>query len=174
MPQKPAGMRIDPPPSLPSARQPMPVAAAVAAPELLPPGLRSRFQGLRVMPVRGLSPQPFQPNSGVVVRPRKTALAARRRAIDGASSAAMSLSDEVREPRPVGLPFTIIRSFSETGTPSSRPSGAPRIQRASDAFAWASASSAQTPQKPLMAGSRRSIWARTAFVTSTGDRRRAR
>ena len=79
-------MRIEPPPSLPRCSGPMPVAAATAAPALLPPGVRSRFQGLRVMPVSGLSPIAFQPNSGVVVLPSSTAPCSRRRATIGASS----------------------------------------------------------------------------------------
>jgi hypothetical protein len=64
----------------------MPNAAATAAPPLLPPGVSAGFHGLRVMPVSGLSVTPFQPNSGVVVLPRKTAPCSRRRATDALSS----------------------------------------------------------------------------------------
>ena len=64
----------------------MPVAAATAAPPLVPPGVISGFQGLRVMPVSGVSVTPFQPNSGVVVLPSSTAPCSRRRATAGASS----------------------------------------------------------------------------------------
>src|SRR5215510_16229575 len=85
-PVKELGMRMEPPPSLPRCSGPMPVAAATAAPALLPPGVRCRFQGLRVIPVRGLSPIAFQPNSGVVVLPRMTAPASRNRATAGLSS----------------------------------------------------------------------------------------
>ena len=49
-------------------------------------GVRARFHGLRVIPVSGLSPIAFQPNSGVVVLPSITAPASRNRAIAGASS----------------------------------------------------------------------------------------
>jgi hypothetical protein len=86
MPVKPAGMRIEPPPSVPIWSAPMPVAAATAAPPLEPPGVIWSFQGLRVMPVSGLSVTPFQPNSGVVVRPSSTAPCSRSRATAGASS----------------------------------------------------------------------------------------
>jgi hypothetical protein len=79
-------MRIEPPPSVPIWSAPMPVAAATAAPPLEPPGVVCSFQGLRVMPVRGLSVTPFQPNSGVVVRPSSTAPCSRSRATAGASS----------------------------------------------------------------------------------------
>src|SRR5438445_9016498 len=71
-PQNEQGMRIDPPPSLPRCSAPMPAAAATAAPALLPPGVWPGLHGLRVMPVSGLSPIGFQPNSGVVVLPSST------------------------------------------------------------------------------------------------------
>jgi hypothetical protein len=79
-------MRIEPAPSVPRFNGAMPAAHAAAAPALLPPEVRSRSQGLRVMPVSGLSPIAFQPNSGVVVLPRMTAPASRSRATAGLSS----------------------------------------------------------------------------------------
>src|SRR5690242_10075763 len=48
-PQKLAGSRIEPPPSLPTASGPMPDATAAAEPALDPPGVRSGFHGLRVV-----------------------------------------------------------------------------------------------------------------------------
>ena len=45
MPVKPAGMRIEPPPSVPTWNAPMPVAAATAAPPDEPPGVVAGFQG---------------------------------------------------------------------------------------------------------------------------------
>src|SRR6516162_2903036 len=71
-------MRIDPAPSLATCSGPIPAAQAAAAPALLPPGVRARPHGLRVIPVSGLSPSAFQPNSGVVVLPRMTAPASGR------------------------------------------------------------------------------------------------
>ena len=47
----------------------------------------ARFHGLRVAPVSGESLSPFQPNSGVVVLPRKTPPAALSRRTYGASMA---------------------------------------------------------------------------------------
>src|SRR5580700_375701 len=49
-PQHEAGMRIEPPPSVPCAIGSMPAATAAAAPPLEPPALYARFQGLRVGP----------------------------------------------------------------------------------------------------------------------------
>src|SRR5688572_6078952 len=68
-PQQAAGTRIDPARSLPSASGPRPAASAAAAPPLEPPGIRSRFHGLRVTPKTRLSVTPLQPNSGVFVLP---------------------------------------------------------------------------------------------------------
>ncbi len=50
IPQKEAGMRIEPPPSVPSANGTMSAATAAAEPPLEPPGVRSRLRGLRVRP----------------------------------------------------------------------------------------------------------------------------
>src|SRR5260370_9269041 len=76
-------MRIDPPPSPPSATGPIPQATATTAPPLEPPGVFVLSHGLRVIPVSGESVTPFQPNSGVVVLPKKTAPASRSRATGG-------------------------------------------------------------------------------------------
>src|SRR3989475_11730491 len=62
---------------------PSPAAVAAPAPALDPPVVVSLFQGLRVMPVSGLSPSPFQPNSGVVVLPSMTPPARLRRRTTG-------------------------------------------------------------------------------------------
>src|SRR5690242_828997 len=66
-PLKAAGMRIDPPPSVPMWKTPMPSAAAAAAPPLEPPAVRDGAHGLPVAPNNGLSVVPFQPNSGELV-----------------------------------------------------------------------------------------------------------
>ena len=80
-----------------------PEATVAAEPELEPPGFRDASHGLRVMPVSGELPVPFQPNSGMVVLPTITAPAARTRSIIGAFSVA-GASDAVREPRETGCP----------------------------------------------------------------------
>src|SRR6185312_14920109 len=78
-PQKPAGIRIDPPPSPPVARLTSPPATAAAEPAEDPPGLRSVPQGLRVTPLRGVTPMLSPPNSLAVVWPTSTAPAWRTR-----------------------------------------------------------------------------------------------
>ena len=90
-------MRKDPPPSVPTANGVIPAATEAAAPALDPPGVFSRSQGCRVMPVSGESPTGLAPNSLVVVLPMMTAPAARRRSTEGASAAAI-LPAMAREP----------------------------------------------------------------------------
>src|SRR5690242_21245111 len=53
-PQKPAGMRTEPPVSSPSPSGTMRAARAAAVPPLDPPGMRSRSYGLRTNPNVGL------------------------------------------------------------------------------------------------------------------------
>src|SRR5262245_63481369 len=69
------GMRIDPPPSDPVASGTIPEASAAEVPPDDPPGVRSRSQGLRVIPNVGLSVCGFRPNSGVFVLQETTARA---------------------------------------------------------------------------------------------------
>ena len=145
-PAKAHGMRIEPPPSVPTASWPRPAASCADAPPLEPPGVRSRFHGLRVMPVSALSVTPFQPNSGVQVLPRSTAPLSRRRAVAGASSFHGPAGSTVFEPRSVGQPFASTRSLIDAGTPSTGPAGSPFCQRASDARAAASAPASSTRQ----------------------------
>src|SRR5260370_27462883 len=87
IPANDAGMRIEPPPSVPTWSGPRPAAAAAEAPPLEPPGVRSRFHGFRVGPKRRLCVAPIQPNVGVLVLPSMIAPAAFRRWTMGASSA---------------------------------------------------------------------------------------
>src|SRR5438477_12442466 len=138
MPNRPVnaqGMRIEPPPSVPTASGPIPEATAAAAPPEEPPGVFRGFQGLRVIPVSGLSVTPFQPNSGVVVLPSSTAPFSRSRATAGASSFHGPFASTVFEPGSVGQPRVNSRSLVDTGTPSSNPFGSPLSQRASQIFA---------------------------------------
>src|SRR3984893_3691178 len=109
-PEKQAGMRIAPAPSLPRLRTPIPAAQGAAAPALLPPGVRSRFHGLRVIPVSGLSPTALQTNSGVVVLPTLAAPAPFRRATAGEPSVS-GTGSIISEPRRVGCPRLSIRSL---------------------------------------------------------------
>ena len=169
VPVKAAGMRIDPPPSVPVASGPSPAAMAATAPPEDPPGVFDRFQGLRVMPDSGLSVDPRQPNSGVAVLPSNTAPASRSRAVEGASTSQLCSGSTVFEPRSVGQPRVSSRSLIETGTPSSGPTGAPRCQRSSERRASRSADSWSSSTKALRCGLRRSMRSSVARVTSSGD-----
>src|SRR5579871_5529366 len=111
-------MRIEPPPSVPSAIGTRRPAIAADEPPDEPPGVFSVFHGLRVIPVSGLSVTAFQPNSGVVVLPTRTAPASFSRATVGASSSQGPLGSTVREPRSVGQPLVTRMSLIATGTPS--------------------------------------------------------
>ena len=84
--QKLAGLRSDPPRSLPSAIGTIPVARAAAAPPDEPPALRDGSCGLRVGPKTGLNVCEPAPNSGVLVLPTSTVPAARSRATNGSST----------------------------------------------------------------------------------------
>ncbi len=76
-PHKPAGWRIDPPVSVPIDKQAIRAATLAAAPPLDPPGMQSKFHGLRVGKNAEFSFEPPIANSSMLVRPRKTASAAR-------------------------------------------------------------------------------------------------
>ena len=76
-----AGMRIEPPPSLPCASGTMPPATAAAAPPLEPPGVRSVSHGLRVGPNLRGSDTGRIPNSGMFVLPTMTKPASRTRRV---------------------------------------------------------------------------------------------
>src|SRR4029077_15818323 len=109
-------MRIEPPASVPTARGQTPVSKATALPPLLPPGVRCKFHGLRVTPDNGESVNGFQPNSGVVVLPKKVAAAARKRWTEGESSIQDWFGSIVLEPTRRGQPRVDSVSFSATGT----------------------------------------------------------
>ena len=171
-PVKAAGIRTEPAPSEPWCRVPKPQAAATAAPPELPPGVRSVFQGLRVMPVSGESVRPFQPNSGVVVRPMKTAPASRS-ATTGELSSVDGAGSMAREPRWFAQPRTGDRPLIVVGTPSIGESGRPSAWRRSDSRAMASAPSSSTRVKALRRASWRRMRAIAARAASTGESRRA-
>src|SRR6266478_8677785 len=155
-------MRIEPPPSVP-------IASAAVAPPLEPPGVRSRFHGLRVMPKSRLWVAPIQPIIGVLVLPSWIAPAASSRSTIGALSVG-TLSAKSRVPKVVRMPFVVTRSLVENGTPCRGPSRAPFLPTARSAaracfIAW----SAVRVTKALSFGFTRSMRASTAVMTSTGE-----
>ena len=84
--QKLAGLRSEPPRSLPSASGTMPQASATAAPPLDPPHVFVASYGLRVRPNTVLNVCEPAPNSGVLLLPIVMAPAARTRSTSSASS----------------------------------------------------------------------------------------
>src|SRR2546426_298921 len=161
-------MRIEPPPSVPSATGPQPLATATAAPPLEPPGVSAGFHGFFVTPKRGFSVMALWPNSDVLVFPRTSAPAARRRATAIASSSG-TWSAKSREPPVVVSPRVKRTSLIETGTPWSGPSGSPFVTAISASRAAARACSAATTQNAFSTGLIASIRDRTASVTSIGE-----
>src|SRR5579864_9816274 len=118
-PQKEAGRVIEPPVCDAVAPKHMPQAMAAAEPLLLPPGVRSRFQGLRV---GGGSKLAY---AVVTVLPTKTAPACRRRSTTGQSLRAMLLAHNF-DPAAVGQSKTSKMSLTPIGMPCSGPRYRPR------------------------------------------------
>jgi hypothetical protein len=123
-PQNDDGMRIDPPPSVPSANGVSPAATLAPAPAEEPPVVLPRFHGLRVSPVSGLLLESLQPNSVVVVLPMIAAPCAFTRSEAGESSGATK-SASVREPDVKRTPLTAVRSLIESGRPVNSPWSSP-------------------------------------------------
>src|SRR5882672_7455910 len=124
-PQKPAGVRVEPPPSLAVANGTMPDATAAAEPPLEPPGVRSGFHGLRVTPSAGLAVYANVPNSGAAVLPIGIAPAARTRATWSESCSTGGRPRYQRDPWVVGIPAQSSRSFTPNGTPANGPGSSP-------------------------------------------------
>ncbi len=155
---------------MPSASGAKRAATAAPDPPDDPPGVLSRFHGLRVTPVNGESVEPFQPNSGVVVLPIKIAPTSFSRATVGASSSHGPYRSTVLEPRKVGQFFVSNKSLIATGTPSSGDSASPAIQRASASSAFCCTACVSTKQNALVRESSASIRPRQLSTTSTGER----
>src|SRR5882672_5801893 len=120
MPQKCAGTRMEPPPSLPIPPKEQPAAMAAASPPLEPPEEYAGFHGLLVRPLTRLSVSYAMRNSGVLVLPRRIAPAARRRSTTGAVREGISLARR-REPAGTGQSATSMQLFTVRGMPWSGP-----------------------------------------------------
>ena len=113
-------MRTDPPPSFAPAAGTMPAATAAPEPPDEPPGVWARFHGLRARPSRSSSVMPFAPNSGVLVLPKTTSPASRKRCVTSACSSATS-STSACEPLVVGNPaYSCARSVTRRRRASAR------------------------------------------------------
>ncbi|MCX6630191.1 MAG: hypothetical protein NTW28_21445 [Candidatus Solibacter sp.] len=163
-PQKCAGTRMDPPPSLATPPAEHIAAIAAASPPLDPPGVRATSHGLLVRPVMALSVSYRMSISGVLVRPITIAPAARKRATTVASREA-GVNGRSTAPTRVARPAISKLSFTVTGTPRSNP----RVPPASNARAVARASSASTVTNALIDGLRFSIRRRCASTSSSGE-----
>ncbi len=157
--QKLAGLRSEPPRSVPSASGTMPAARATAAPPLDPPQVRVVSQGFSVAPNTVLKVWEPAPNSGVLVFPTVMAPAAFMRETTSASSSGTK-SRKSGEPKVVRTPLVNSRSLCATGRPASRPVGSPRASFESRARASARAASSVRVTMALSFGFRASICAR--------------
>ena len=142
-PHSAAGMRVEPPVSLPTAISHMPSTTATAPPEVEPPGMRARSAGLPGVPKCGLTPTPENANSVMLVLATITAPAAQRRLTTTASArAGLPSSSSSFDPARVTSPATSNKSLMVTIAPSSGPSATPVRARLSAASAAARAASA--------------------------------
>ena len=144
MPQAAAGMRMDPPVSVPIEASDIPVATAIADPPLDPPGDRDGSLGLRAAPNADSSLVVPNANSCRLHLPTRTAPARRSRAVTGASADA-GVGGVTCEPAVVGTPRWSTRSFREMGMPCSGPSHSPRPR------AWSAAAAAAIASLPVIA-----------------------
>ena len=148
IPQNAAGIRHDPPVSVPNAASAIPSATETAAPDELPPGTcppepsAPRPHGPRGVPKCGLMPIPENANSVMFVRPTGISPAARHRAITTACAVAGSASANTLLPAAVRSPATSNRSLMLIGIPANGPGARPTRRNWSIASALARAASA--------------------------------
>jgi len=128
--QKLAGVRTEPPKSVPCAKDAIPVATATAEPPEEPPEVSARSKGLRVGPQRRFVHTAPKPNSGVLVLPMMTAPACRNLPTTSSScSGIWSLNNN--DPYVVRNPLVFVRSFTAIGTPCRGPVGPRAASQAS-------------------------------------------
>ena len=161
-------MRMEPPVSVPSAPKQKPAATAAAEPPDEPPVIRSRSHGLRTAPKRLIVDVAPIPNSCRLSLPRKTAPASRSRRTTSASSVGTRCSKTALA-AVVRRPAVSMLSFSAIGMPCSGPRHRPAASSSSARRASASALSSVTVMNALSCASKRSIRARQARVSSTGE-----
>ena len=165
VPQKLAGVRTEPPRSVPWATVTIPDATAAADPPLDPPELRSRENGVTVDSQSWLTLRGPKPNSGVLVLPRRIPPAAFSRLTHNSSTSG-TLFSKIFEPKVVRTPFVCVTSLTAKGTPAR---GRVRPGILSKRFASCVASSAQTVINACIRGSFREIWAKHSETTSVAE-----
>ncbi len=168
IPEKCAGTRIEPPPSLPTPPNEQPDALAAASPPLEPPAVRLVSHGLLVFPVSKLLLSYAISNSGVFVLPRTMAPAPRSRATSGASRCG-TYSLRSNDPAVQGHPATSMLLLMVSGTPCNGPSLSPRVTAMSAARAWVRAPSASKCAKQCSCGSHFAIRPRVDSTTSVAE-----
>ena len=168
MPQHVAGLRSDPPMSLPNPSGDMPLASAEPSPPLEPPAVRPGCHGLCVTPCSDDSVVMRSPRSGRLVRPIGMAPAARARCTSGASEVETASARKATA-CVVGVPARSMFSFTVTGTPCSAPNESPAATALSAASAAASEASSQRRTTAFNHGLTSSMRARWAATTSRLD-----
>ncbi len=125
-PQYAAGIRIEPPVSVPIARSHTPAATSAADPPEDPPEVRDGSLGLRVSPTSGCANPAAYSRHWVVANTSAPAARSRRTSSASATAGAGSCTGL---PKVVAVPATAMMSFTATGWPASGPlavrSGAP-------------------------------------------------
>ncbi len=106
----------------------IPAATAAAEPPLLPPGARSRSQGLRVVKKAECSVEEPIANSSMFVLPSITAPVAFSFSMTVASKGGLK-SFSMLEPQVVVIPFVQIKSLIARGIPVSGDRAAPFFKR---------------------------------------------
>ncbi len=173
IPQLPAGDRIDPSVSVPTASGAIPAPTAAPDPELDPDGSRSSTCGFPVCP-----PTPDHPDveevdrkllhSDRLVLPITTAPARRSRTTNGASTAGWAMPVSTRDPAVEGIVAVSTLSLSRTGTPSSTDRGRPARSRRSLARAASRARTSVVRTAPSCP-SRAAIRVRQASSAASGS-----
>ena len=119
IPQQAAGIRTEPPVSVPRATSASPAATATAEPLDDPPGIRRGSAGFTGVPDHGLIPLADQHSSARLVLPTIRAPARRAAATTAASLAAgLACSAISWQPTVVGRPSTSMQSLTASRGPS--------------------------------------------------------
>src|ERR1700744_3300588 len=112
MPQYAAGIRIEPPVSVPRASSHTPAATSAAEPPEEPPEVRDGSRGLRVSPISGCANPAAYSRHGVVANTSAPAARSRCTTVASAVAGAGSLAGLAHR---VGRPAAAVMVFPATG-----------------------------------------------------------